>query len=65
MFAYFACADLAFVGGDLLPLKRHNLIEPASVGVPVLFGPSVFNFKQAAALAWPRAPRARWAAPPS
>lgn len=51
VFAYFACADLAFVGGSLLPLGCHNLIEPASVGVPVLFGPSVFNFKQAAALA--------------
>ncbi|KMN83152.1 lipid IV(A) 3-deoxy-D-manno-octulosonic acid transferase [Chromobacterium alkanivorans] len=50
-FAYFACGDLAFVGGSLLPLGCHNLIEPASVGVPVLFGPSIFNFKQAAALA--------------
>ncbi|MDF0604733.1 lipid IV(A) 3-deoxy-D-manno-octulosonic acid transferase [Neisseriaceae bacterium TC5R-5] len=48
VFAYLGCADVAFVGGSLLPFGCHNLIEPASVGVPVLFGPSTFNFTQAA-----------------
>ncbi|WP_024304544.1 lipid IV(A) 3-deoxy-D-manno-octulosonic acid transferase [Pseudogulbenkiania sp. MAI-1] len=47
LFGYYAAADLAFVGGSLLPLGGQNLIEPASVGVPVLFGPSMFNFADA------------------
>ncbi|RQW27098.1 3-deoxy-D-manno-octulosonic acid transferase [Rhodobacteraceae bacterium CH30] len=47
LFAYYALADLAFVGGSLLPLGGQNLIEPASLGVPVLFGPSMFNFAEA------------------
>ncbi|MDN0083715.1 lipid IV(A) 3-deoxy-D-manno-octulosonic acid transferase [Crenobacter sp. SG2305] len=51
LFGYYAAADLAFVGGSLLPLGGQNLIEPASVGVPVLFGPSMFNFPQASELA--------------
>ncbi|NDV14175.1 lipid IV(A) 3-deoxy-D-manno-octulosonic acid transferase [Crenobacter caeni] len=51
LFAYYAMADLAFVGGSLLPLGGQNLIEPASVGVPVLFGPSMFNFAEASRLA--------------
>lgn len=32
-------ATLAFVGGSLVPVGGHNLIEPAARGVPVLFGP--------------------------
>ncbi|MGL6069897.1 lipid IV(A) 3-deoxy-D-manno-octulosonic acid transferase [Craterilacuibacter sp.] len=47
LFAYYALAELAFVGGSLLPLGGQNLIEPASIGVPVLFGPSMFNFAEA------------------
>ncbi|HJV06102.1 MAG TPA: lipid IV(A) 3-deoxy-D-manno-octulosonic acid transferase [Chromobacteriaceae bacterium] len=47
LFAYYAAADVAFVGGSLLPLGGQNLIEPASIGVPVLFGPSMFNFTEA------------------
>lgn len=48
MFAYLGAADVAFIGGSLLPFGCHNLIEPAQAGVPALFGPSVFNFAQAA-----------------
>jgi 3-deoxy-D-manno-octulosonic-acid transferase len=47
MFAYYHAADLVFIGGSLLPLGGQNLIEPASVGKPVLIGPSCFNFADA------------------
>ncbi|MBV8679856.1 MAG: 3-deoxy-D-manno-octulosonic acid transferase, partial [Aquitalea sp.] len=51
LFAYYGCAEVAFVGGSLLPLGGQNLIEPASLGLPVLFGPSMFNFAEASQLA--------------
>lgn len=47
MAAYYALADLAFVGGSLLPLGGQNLIEAAACGCPVLVGPHTFNFLQA------------------
>lgn len=47
MAAYYACADLAFIGGSLLPLGGQNLIEAAACGCAVLVGPHTFNFKQA------------------
>ena len=47
MFAYYAAADLAFIGGSLLPLGGQNLIEACAMGVPVLIGPHTFNFAQA------------------
>ena len=49
--AYYAAADVAFVGGSLLPYGAQNLIEACAVGMPVLIGPSTFNFAQAAAAA--------------
>ncbi len=48
LFAYYAMADLAFVGGSLLDYGSQNLIEPCAVGTPVLIGPSTFNFADAA-----------------
>jgi 3-deoxy-D-manno-octulosonic-acid transferase len=48
MFAYYAVADVAFIGGSLLSFGSQNLIEPCTVGVPVLIGPSTFNFSEAA-----------------
>jgi len=45
--AYYAAADVAFVGGSLLPLGGQNLIEPLAVGTPVLIGPHTFNFGEA------------------
>ena len=48
MQAYYAAADIAFVGGSLLPLGGQNLIEPIALGVPTLVGPHTFNFAQAA-----------------
>lgn len=47
MVAYYALADLAFIGGSLLPLGGQNLIEAAACGCPVLVGPHTFNFLQA------------------
>lgn len=45
--AYYACADLAFIGGSLLPLGGQNLIEACACACPVLIGPHTFNFAQA------------------
>jgi 3-deoxy-D-manno-octulosonic-acid transferase len=49
MTAYYAAADVAFIGGSLLPYGAQNLIEACAVGAPVLIGPSTYNFAQAAA----------------
>nr|VFJ53697.1 MAG: 3-deoxy-D-manno-octulosonic-acid transferase [Candidatus Kentron sp. DK]VFJ57442.1 MAG: 3-deoxy-D-manno-octulosonic-acid transferase [Candidatus Kentron sp. DK] len=40
----YAAADVAFVGGSLISVGGHNMLEPAALGVPILFGPHVFNF---------------------
>lgn len=48
MFAWYAAADLAFIGGSLKDYGCQNLIEACAVGTPVLFGPSTFNFAEAA-----------------
>jgi 3-deoxy-D-manno-octulosonic-acid transferase len=52
MFAYYQAADLVLIGGSLLPFGGQNLIEPASLGVPVLMGPSTYNFSEASAKAF-------------
>lgn len=51
MFAYFAAADMAFIGGSLLPYGGQNLIEALAVGTPVLIGTHTFNFSEATHLA--------------
>jgi 3-deoxy-D-manno-octulosonic-acid transferase len=40
---FYAAADAAFVGGSLVGIGGHNLLEPAAVGVPILTGPHNFN----------------------
>lgn len=40
----FGTADLAFVGGSLMPVGGHNLLEPAAWEKPVLTGPHLHNF---------------------
>ena len=47
MAAYYTLADVAFIGGSLLPLGGQNLIEAAACGCPVLVGPHTFNFLSA------------------
>ena len=37
-------ADVAFIGGSLVPTGGHNMLEAAAQGVAVCFGPHVFNF---------------------
>jgi 3-deoxy-D-manno-octulosonic-acid transferase len=41
--AFYAAADVAFVGGSLIPVGGHNLLEPAALGVPVIAGPYTAN----------------------
>lgn len=41
---FLAAADVAFVGGSLVPTGGHNVLEPAALGLPVVFGPHMFNF---------------------
>jgi 3-deoxy-D-manno-octulosonic-acid transferase len=44
--ALFALADVAFMGGSLVPTGGHNPLEAAARGLPVLTGPQVFNFRE-------------------
>jgi 3-deoxy-D-manno-octulosonic-acid transferase len=39
----YAAGDVAFVGGSLVPIGGHNLLEPAALGLPVLTGPNNYN----------------------
>ncbi|MEA3291412.1 MAG: 3-deoxy-D-manno-octulosonic acid transferase, partial [Pseudomonadota bacterium] len=43
-----AAGDAAFIGGSLVDTGGHNILEACAAGVPVLFGPHMFNFKQIA-----------------
>jgi 3-deoxy-D-manno-octulosonic-acid transferase len=40
---FYAMGDVAFVGGSLVTIGGHNLLEPAALGLPVLAGPHNFN----------------------
>ena len=44
LMAFYACADVAFVGGSLQPVGGHNLLEPAAVGTAMVTGPHLHNF---------------------
>ncbi|EIT72131.1 MULTISPECIES: lipid IV(A) 3-deoxy-D-manno-octulosonic acid transferase [Hydrocarboniphaga] len=44
IFVYYAAGDAAFVGGSLVDVGGHNVLEPAAAGLPVLFGPRMHNF---------------------
>ncbi|MEO8485987.1 MAG: lipid IV(A) 3-deoxy-D-manno-octulosonic acid transferase [Betaproteobacteria bacterium] len=48
MAGYYGAAEVAFVGGSLVPVGGQNLIEAIAMGVPVLVGPHTFNFADAA-----------------
>jgi 3-deoxy-D-manno-octulosonic-acid transferase len=43
---YYATVDVAYVGGSLVPTGGHNMLEPASLAMPIIFGPHVFNFSE-------------------
>ena len=40
---FYAMSDIAFVGGSLVPIGGHNLLEPAVQGLPLVTGPHLFN----------------------
>ena len=42
----YAAADVAFVGGSMVPIGGHNILEASVIGVPVMFGPYMANFKE-------------------
>lgn len=43
---FYAAADLAFVGGSLVPIGGHNLLEPAALGRAILTGPNHANARE-------------------
>jgi 3-deoxy-D-manno-octulosonic-acid transferase len=45
---FYAAGHLAFVGGSLVPVGGHNLLEPAALGLPVLAGPHLDNVRDIA-----------------
>jgi 3-deoxy-D-manno-octulosonic-acid transferase len=51
MALYYGMSDVALLGGSFEPLGGQNLIEAAACACPVVMGPSVFNFREAASLA--------------
>ena len=42
---FYSAGDVAFVGGSLVPIGGHNMIEAAAQGIAVVFGPHLFNFQ--------------------
>ena len=50
----YAAADVAFIGGSLVPHGGQNLLEACAVHVPVVFGPHMFHFEQLSAMALER-----------
>ncbi len=45
LFNYYSAADIVFIGGSLVKTGGHNILEPASLRKPVIFGPHMFNFR--------------------
>ena len=48
LMSFYACADVAFVGGSLQAIGGHNLLEPAAVGTAIVTGPHLHNFAEIA-----------------
>jgi 3-deoxy-D-manno-octulosonic-acid transferase len=48
LMSFYACAQVAFVGGSLQPIGGHNLLEPAAVGTAIVTGPHLHNFVEIA-----------------
>jgi len=46
----YAASDIAFVGGSLVPFGGQNILEPCALGVPVVYGPHMFNFEEISVL---------------
>jgi 3-deoxy-D-manno-octulosonic-acid transferase len=43
LLSFYAAANVAFVGGSLVPVGGHNLLEPAALNRPIIVGPHTFN----------------------
>lgn len=50
LFLFYAVSDIVFMGGSLVRKGGHNILEPASLGRPVIFGPHMSNFRDIAQL---------------
>ncbi len=50
MMMWFCHAEVVFMGGSLIPVGGHNLLEPAAAGVPIVCGPHLHNFSEEADL---------------
>ncbi len=50
MLRFYSLADVVFVGGSLVPVGGHNILEASLLAKPVLFGPCMNNFKEIAQL---------------
>jgi len=50
----YAAADVAFIGGSLVPHGGQNPLEACAVSVPVVFGPHMFHFEEISAMALER-----------
>lgn len=48
--SYYNIGDIIFVGGSLIKKGGHNILEPAALGKPVIFGQHMFNFRDIADL---------------
>lgn len=46
LISFYACADVAFVGGSLQAVGGHNLLEPAATGTAIVTGPHLHNFAE-------------------
>lgn len=46
LWSFYALCDIAFVGGSLVRVGGHNLLEPAAMKKPVIFSRYMFNFKE-------------------
>ena len=43
LLSFYSAANVAFVGGSLVPVGGHNLLEPAALNRPIIVGPHTFN----------------------
>ncbi|MBT7443383.1 MAG: 3-deoxy-D-manno-octulosonic acid transferase [Methylococcales bacterium] len=47
---FLSASDVAFIGGSLIPSGGHNVLEASALGLPVVFGPHMFNFSEVSRL---------------
>ncbi|MFH0739011.1 MAG: 3-deoxy-D-manno-octulosonic acid transferase [Candidatus Omnitrophota bacterium] len=50
LLSFYSIAHIVFVGGSLVKKGGHNILEPAALGKPIIFGAQMFNFRDIAQL---------------